>query len=132
MESIPPPCKIGLSNSWSHIQNHLIRSHRHTYNIIIIHWLFLLPQEEPDMYTINKRRDMLMRFIDRDGDEQVQKDELAKFLSYAKSDKVRKAWREQQFTSSTSQRNYLFYILISIFYLIKIHEWTLTSLEGDL
>lgn len=49
-----------------------------------------LEGKEPDMDTINRRRDILMRFVDRDGDEQIQKDELCKFLGYAKCDRVRK------------------------------------------
>lgn len=42
------------------------------------------------METINRRRDMLMRFVDQEGDEKIQKDELIKLLSYAKRDEIRR------------------------------------------
>ena len=40
------------------------------------------------MKTINDQRDMIMKFADRDGDDAVQKEELALFFSVAQSRKV--------------------------------------------
>ena len=40
------------------------------------------------MKTISDQRDVIMRFVDRDGDEQVQKEELGLFFSVAQSKRV--------------------------------------------
>ena len=40
------------------------------------------------MKTISDQRDLIMRFTDKDGDDQVQKEELGMFFSVAQSKRV--------------------------------------------